>query len=165
MAKPTTYAVPICLGLTLLALIGIALSVTQKNPIYAIVLLIPTVIYEVYRTEPGASTKVASWAMLGILILELIFLATGVSYNLANYFGAGDMYLGGFIVPLGDLKILAPAIIAVIALVLAIRTAGPFTKWLSIIIFVTVFAVIYTIDSESFRNLFRSAVQQIFFYF
>ena len=165
MAKPTTYAVPICLGLTLLALIGIALSVTQKNPVYAIVLLIPTVIYEIYRTEPGASTKVASWAMLGILILELIFLATGVSYNIANIFGSSDIYMGGLIVPLGDIKILAPAIIAVIALVLAIRTAGPFTKWLSIIILVTVFAVIYTIDSESFRNLFRSAVQQIFFYF
>jgi len=165
MAKPTTYAVPICLGLTLLALIGIALSVTQKSPVYAIVLLIPTVIYEVYRTEPGASTKTASWAMLAILILELIFLATGVSYNLASYFGTDDVYMGGLLVPLGDIRVLAPAIIAVIALVLAIRTAGPFTKWLSIIIFVTAFTVIYTVDSESFRNLFRSAVQQIFFYF
>ncbi len=165
MAKPTTYAVPICLGLTLLAIIGIVLGLTQKNPIYAIVLLIPTVIYEVYRTEPGASTKTASWAMLAILALELFFLATGVSYNLASFLGIDDIYMGGLIVPLGDLKVLAPAIIAVIALVLAIRTAGIYTKWLSIIIFVTAFTVIYTVDSESFRNLFRSAIQQIFYYF
>ena len=51
MARPTKYATQICLALTVVTAIGLGLSLLTKNPLCAVVLLIATTIYEVYRTE------------------------------------------------------------------------------------------------------------------
>jgi ABC-type transport system involved in cytochrome bd biosynthesis fused ATPase/permease subunit len=62
-------------------------------------------------------------------------------------------------VPLGDLRIVGPAIVAVLAVILFTRTRGVYTKWLAVIIFVTCFAIIYLIDPVVFQELIRYGVQ------
>ena len=49
---------------------------------------------------------------------------------------------------------------AVLSIILFIRTYGAYTKWLAVIIFVTSFAIIYTIDPLIFKELLKYAVQQ-----
>jgi len=108
MAKPTTYATPICLVLTLIAAIGIIAGILEKNALWLIFLLLPTVIYEVYRTE-GESTKWASWFLLILLVVELIFLLFNIKFNLASFLGQDYAYIGSTNVPLGDLTVVFPA--------------------------------------------------------
>ena len=59
MAKPTKHATLICTIMTIVALIGILLGILFSKPIIIVACLIPTVIYEAYRTE-GESTRWAS---------------------------------------------------------------------------------------------------------
>jgi hypothetical protein len=59
MARPTTYATPICIGLTVLAAIGIVIGLLTEEVTWPIASLVPTVGYEAYRTE-GPSTRWAS---------------------------------------------------------------------------------------------------------
>jgi hypothetical protein len=161
MAKPTTNAVPICLGLTIVAAIGAIITILYAKPIVMVLFLLPTVIYELYRTQEGASTKWASWGMLIILILELILILTGRSYDIGQWLGASDTYVGGFTIPLGDIKVLAPAILAVLSLILAFRTAGIYTKWLAGIILVGSFVLIFTISPGEFKDFLRTGIQQL----
>ena len=51
MAKPTKHATLICTALTVLALIGILLGILTTMPLIIILFLLPTVVYEVYRSE------------------------------------------------------------------------------------------------------------------
>ena len=73
MAKPTKYAPMICIILSILAVVGIILSLLLTSPLPAVFLLLPTVIYEVYRTE-GASTKASSIIILIVLLFELVLI-------------------------------------------------------------------------------------------
>jgi len=155
MAKPTTYATPICLVLTLIAAIGIIAGILEKNALWLIFLLLPTVIYEVYRTE-GKSTKWASWFLLILLVVELIFLLFNIKFNLASFLGQDYAYIGSTNVPLGDLTVVFPAAMAVLSVILFFRTAGIYTKWLSVIIFISMIVAVHIISPNSFQDLIRS---------
>ena len=159
--KPTKYAPHICTGVTILALIGIAAGLITGNALWPVVLLLPAAIYEAYRTG-GKSTKAASLLLLGILILEIILLAFGVNFNLVEFLGTTQQRIGGYLVPLGDITIVGPTVIAVLSVVLFTRTRGKFTRWLAVTIFVTCFAIVYTIDPETFNELLKYAVQEGF---
>lgn len=159
MAKPTKYATPICLVLSILALIGIIAGLLLKSPLIIIILLLPTAVYEVYRTE-GKSTKASSILLLLVLIAEILLIVFKVNFNLAEYLGMDERYIAGYIVPLGDIKIFGPIIMAVLAVVLFIRTYGKYTKWLAVIIFITSFAIVYTLDPEAFQELLRFGVEE-----
>ena len=159
MAKPTTYAPLICTITMILAIIGIVVSLIIKSPIPAILLLIPTVGYEIYRTE-GDSTKIASIAVGVILALELFLIIFHIDFDLASYLGEETRYIAGYEVPLGSLTIVGPAVIAVLAVVLFLRTYGVFTKWLSVTIFVTAFVIIYTISPTTFQELLKYGVKE-----
>lgn len=163
MAKPTTYATPICIALTLFALLGIIIGLNLHLPIIVIIGLLPAVLYEIYRTE-GESTRWASWATLIVLVLELIFIIFGLSYDLSKLMGQQEIYMAGSFVPLGDIKVVGPVVLAVLAVILFVRTAGVYTKWLSVIIFVTAFFAIYALSPTMLGDLIRSSVRQIFFY-
>lgn len=163
MPKPTTYATPICLVLSVLAIIGIVIGFLTMNPIYPVLFLLPAVGYEAYRTE-GPSTKWSSWLLLIVLILEIIFIIFKISYNLAAFFGRESAYVGMSYVPLGDIKIVGPAIMAVLSVVLFLRTAGIYTKWLAVVIFLTAFTTIYIMDSAIFRELLKNGISNIFWY-
>ncbi|KKQ36088.1 MAG: hypothetical protein US52_C0009G0010 [candidate division WS6 bacterium GW2011_GWA2_37_6] len=71
MAKPYRNATTIIGIMTLFAVIGIIVGLLIHSPLVILVFLLPTVIYEVYRTE-GETTKLSSFVLLAIYILEII---------------------------------------------------------------------------------------------
>lgn len=160
-AKPTKNAKLICTLTMISALFGIILGLLTNNPLWIIFFLFPAVIYEIYRTQ-GVSTKWASWMMLFLLVAQIVLVVFNINWNFAEFLGQNSAYIGGQYVPLGDIQTLGPVLLAVVSLILMIRTAGVYTKWLAAIIFVTSFAIIYVLNSEIFAELLRSAIQQLF---
>ena len=152
MAKPTKYATAICIALSILLFIGIVLGFWQKNILYILGFLLPAVIYQVYRTE-GKSTKWASWTMLIVIILEFILVIFKVNFNIAEFLGSGGEYVAGYYVAFGDLKAIFPTIMAVLSIILFLRTRGKYTKWLAVIIFIGALAITYQVNPEGFKDL------------
>lgn len=158
MAKPTKHANKICLILSLVALVGILAGLVGGWPIVVLLIaLVPSVAYEVYRTE-GPSTRWASWALAIVLVLEAIFLILNVNLDVAELLGYTSRDVAGYEVPLGDIKIVGPAVMAVLALILMSRTRGRYTKWLAVNIIVTSFALIYVLDHTIFLRWVQVAV-------
>jgi len=159
MAKPTKHAGTICTILGIIALAGIVLGLLRSSPLITILLLIPTAVYEVYRTE-GESTRWASWVLLLVLIAEVFLVALGVRFDLARFLGEEERYVAGYEVPIGDITVVGPAVMAVLSLTLIARTRGRYTKWLAAIILVTSFAIVYAIDPTVFARWIRLALDQ-----
>ena len=159
MAKPYKHAAPICIVMTILAGIGIIIGLITWRPLITIIFLLPTVIYEVYRTE-GKSTKWAAWVLLAVLIAEIVFVATNISFNLATFLGTSEKLVGGYRVPLGDIKVVAPTVMAVLSIILFVRTRGRYTRWLAVVIIVTCLAIVYTLDPAIFGSLMQIGVQK-----
>jgi len=158
MAKPTKHASKICLVLSVIALVGILAGLVWRMPMaLLLVALAPSVAYEVYRTE-GPSTRWASWALAIVLVLEALFLIFDVNLDVAELLGYSSRYVAGYDVPLGDIKIVGPAIMAVLALILMTRTRGRYTKWLAVNIIVTSFALIFVLDHTIFVRWVQVAV-------
>ncbi len=163
MAKPTKYATLICFVLMIVAAICAYIGYRNQSAIVIVLGLLPTVIYEVYRTE-GESTRASSWLMLFVLVAEAILILFKINFDLGQYLGQSDAIIGGSVVPLGDIKILAPAIMALLSVILFTRTAGIYTKWLSVIIFAVSFVLIYVISPEGFSGLIKSAINQVIYW-
>lgn len=159
MAKPYKRAAPICFALTGLAVIGAAMGIMRSNPLIVIAFLVPTVIYEVYRTE-GPSTKWASWVLLLVLAAEALLIVAGIDINVAEFLGSTQETVAGYAVPLGDIKIVAPAVMAVLAVILFTRTRGRYTRWLAAIIFFGAFAIVYVLDPTIFSTLVRFGIEE-----
>ena len=157
--KPTKYAPHICTGVTIIALIGIIAGLVSGNPLWPVILLIPAAIYEAYRTG-GKSTKAASIFLVLILILEIFLILFNINFNLVEFLGTSQKNIGGYWIPLGDIKVVGPTAMAVLSVILFTRTRGKFTKWLAVIIFITSFAIVYTIDPEIFSELFKHAINE-----
>ena len=49
---------------------------------------------------------------------------------------------------------------AILSVILFVRTRGVFTKWLAVVIFITSFAIVYSIDPTVFSNLLKYAVDE-----
>jgi len=160
MPKSYKYATPICAVLSIFALIGIIIGIAKSSPLIIIIFLLPTVIYEVYRTE-GKSTKLASWLLLIVFIAEIILIAGSISFNLAEFLSMTEGRIGGYVVPLGDIKVVAPTIMAILAIILFVRTRGRYTKWLAAIIFITSFAIVYALDPAIFSELLRHGIREV----
>jgi len=159
MAKPTKNATPICIILSIIAVIGIVIGLLTGYTIAMIIGLLPTAIYEIYRTE-GKSTKASSILLLVILIAELVLIIFNINFNLAEYLGTTEKTIAGYLVPLGDVKIVGPTVMAVLSIILFVRTYGKYTKWLAVVIFITSFGIIYSIDPAIFKDLFQYAVEE-----
>ncbi|HCC68149.1 TPA: hypothetical protein DEP90_03045 [Patescibacteria group bacterium] len=159
MAKPTKYAPLICTVVSILALIGIVVGLLTQETLVIVFLLLPAAIYEVYRTE-GKSTKASSFLLLGVLIAEILLIIFKVDFNLADYFGVDTKYIGGYMVPLGDIAIVGSSLMAVLSVILFLKTYGKYTKWLAVTIFITSFGIIYSIDPGVFKELFQYAIEQ-----
>lgn len=152
MAKPTTYATPICLVLSLLVIVGIVFGFLNHNPLIVVALLLPAVIYEVYRTE-GDSTRWASWMLLLLIIAELVCIIFHINYDLAKWIGEESIYAVGYYMPLGDIKIIFPVLMIIFSLTLFFRTNGKYTKWLAVLIFISAIATVYLIDPNILKSL------------
>ena len=94
MAKPTEHAPLICTILSIVALLGIIASLIWKTPLPAIILLLPTVVYEIYRTE-GASTKISSVLIGLILILEIVLIVAKIDIDISKILGEDTKYIAG----------------------------------------------------------------------
>jgi len=160
MAKPTKYATPICLGLSIVSVIGILVSLFYYSPLIAILFLIPTVAYEIYRTE-GVSTKTSSVIIAFVLFFELILIIFNIDIDIAEFLGQERRYIAGYEVPMGTLTVIGPTIMAILSVILFIRTRGRYTKWLAVIIFITSFVIIYELNPESFKDLFKYGIQEL----
>jgi len=159
MAKPTKYATLICSILTIVAIVGIAVGLLLSNPIIIAACLFPAVVYEVYRTE-GESTRWASWVLLIVIILEIIFIAANISFDLGKFLGESEKTVAGYTVPLGDIKIAGPIVMGILSIILFVRTRGKYTKWLAVIIFLTCFAIIYALNPDVFKNLLKIGMEE-----
>lgn len=158
MARPTKNATPICIGLSLLALVGIVVGLATSTPLVMVLVLIPVVAYEIYRVE-GESTKWASWGMGAVLLGLVVLTIVDISWNLAEWLGQDSADVGGYLVPLGDIKSVGAAMLGALAVVLFFRTRGIYTRWLAVIIFVTVAALVYVLSPDVFRDLLRQGTQ------
>jgi len=158
MARPTKNATPICIGLSLLALVGIVVGLATSTPLVMVLVLIPVVAYEIYRVE-GESTKWASWGMGAVLLGLVVLTIFDISWNLAEWLGQDSADVGGYLVPLGDIKSVGAAMLGALAIVLFFRTRGIYTRWLAVIIFVTVAALVYVLSPDVFRDLLRQGTQ------
>jgi len=159
MAKPHKHAGSICFVLTVLALLGTIVGIMRSSPLIAIVLLLPTAIYEAYRTE-GESTKWASRLLLLLLAAEIVLIVGNISFNLADFLGSSEKMVAGYVVPLGDVKVVGPAVMAVLAVILFTRTRGRYTRWLAAIIFFSAFAILYALDPAIFETLVRFGMEE-----
>ena len=159
MARPTKYAGIICAVLSVVALIGIVVGLLAKSPIVLVLAMAPSVIYEVYRTE-GETTRWASWALAGVLVLEFVLIAFNVSFDVSTFLGSTTTEVAGYQVPLGDLRIVGPAVIAVCALVLIARTRGIYTKWLAVNIICVALALTFVLNPDVFTELLRQGAQE-----
>src|SRR4030065_2035228 len=160
MAKPTKYATLICTIVSVIALAGIIAGILMSKPLIIVILLLPAAAYEVYRTE-GPSTVWASWLLIIVLILEIVLIAANISYDLASFFGESEKVVAGYTVPLGDIKVVGPAIMAVLSIILFVRTRGRYSKWLAVVIFITCFAIVYALNPEIFKDLIRIAADNL----
>lgn len=159
MAKPTKYAPFICIICTVLALIGIIVGFIYSSPIITIILLLPTAIYEAYRTEGKYTTK-ASYILVLVLVAELALVIFKVNFNLAEFLGSEQKSIGNYLVPLGDIKVVGPTIMAILSVLLFTQTRGIYTKWLAVVIFVTAFAIVYVLDPVVFNDILKYGVNE-----
>jgi hypothetical protein len=160
MAKPTKYAPHLCTLFMIIAIVGIVFGFIFRQPLITIILLIPTAIYQAYRTE-GQSTKQASYILLVVLLAEIVLFVFDIQFNIAEFLGADRQYIGGYWVPLGDLRVVGPVIIAVLSVILFTRTRGIYTRWLAAVIFVTSFSIIYLVDPVGFQEFLSFGLREI----
>lgn len=153
-----------CLILTVLAVIAVLLGLVFKSALLICILILPLVIYEIYRTS-GWYTTASSWILLIALVAEIIFIIFGINYDVGQYLNMENAYVAGQYIPLGDIKVLCPVLLAVFSIILLIRTYGPYTKWLSVVIFISAFCIIYILNPHFFSDFLRNSVQRIFWYF
>ncbi|MFA6506700.1 MAG: hypothetical protein WCT14_11400 [Treponemataceae bacterium] len=153
-------AVTYCLSITVIAAIGALLGVMLKTPLIVLVGLLPAAVYEFIRTK-GASTKFSSMLLVILLVAEAIVIVFKIEINLTKILGIGSLSIARFRVPIGDIRIMGTALIAVLSVILFVRTAGVYTKWLAALIFVVGFVFIYALSPAEFGRLFNWAVQEI----
>lgn len=157
MAKPTTYATPVCIVLSILVVIGIIWGFLAKNPLIITLFLIPAVGYEAYRTE-GNTTRWASWVLLLLVLAEAICIIFHVNFDIASWLGASDAYFAGYFLPLGDIQVIFPIVIIFLSLYLFFRTIGKYTKWLAVLLLVSAIAIVYVINPDILKHLLRFQV-------
>lgn len=153
----TKHASPIlmCALVTIIAIVGAVAGLSTHNPLWILLLLLPAVIYETIRTEPGASTKISSIVLLIVVILEIGLIVFGINYDLTKFFGEGEKYIAGYYLPLGDIKVFGPILSAILATVLVFRTYGPYTKWLAIVIALGSLVAVYILNPLFFQEALK----------
>ncbi|PKQ37909.1 MAG: hypothetical protein CVT59_04795 [Actinobacteria bacterium HGW-Actinobacteria-1] len=159
MARPTKNAPLICGILSAVVVLGVVIGLVAKSPIIVLLAMAPSVAYEVYRTE-GETTRWASWTLAGVLVVEFFLIVFKISIDIGAFLGSSTEVVAGYSIPLGDLRIVGPALIAVCALILITRTRGVFTRWLAVNIIVAALALTYVLDPSVFTELLRQGAQE-----
>ena len=159
MAKPTKHATLICAIMTVVAIIGIVLGIIFLKPIIIVACLLPAVVYEVYRTE-GESTRWASWVLLLVIILEIVLIAFNVNFDLGQFFGEASKTVAGYMVPLGDIKIFWHGYNGNIVSDPLYKDTRQISDGCAAIIFVTCFAIVYSLNPDVLKQLFKIGLEE-----
>jgi len=159
MAKPTKYAGLICAIITVLAVIGTILAFFNHAPLVLVLFLFPAIAYEVYRTE-GKSTRWASWMLAIVFGLEMILIIFHINFDIATFLGKSETVVAGYNVPLGDIQIVGPSMIAILSIILFARTRGVYTKWLAVVIILASLCLIDIINPVIFQSFLKVAIDQ-----
>jgi len=77
----------VCLLVTIIAIIGAFVSLSTKNPLWILVFLLTTTIYEAICTQEGVSIKFSSILLLVILILEILLVVFILILILLDFLG------------------------------------------------------------------------------
>jgi len=157
MAKPTTYATPICIVLSILVIIGIIWGIIVHNPLIITLFLVPATGYEAYRTE-GEGTRWASFVLLALVLAEIICITFKINFDIASWLGGSTAYFAGYFLPLGDIKVIFPLVIIFLSIYLFFRTIGKYTKWLAILLLISAIAIVYVINPDILKHLLRFQV-------
>lgn len=152
----------VCLIVTGIAILGAFLGLGSKNVLWVLFFMLPAVIYEVIRTEEGASTKFSSILLFGIIILEIVLIVFNVNYDLANFFETEEKVVAGYTLSLGDIKVFGPLLTAILSTILIFRTYGPYTRWLSIVIAVGSLVAVFIINPLFFQQALKLIVNGLF---
>lgn len=164
MAKPTTYATPICIVLSILVIIGLIWGFLAHNALIVVLFLLPAVGYEAYRTE-GDSTRWASWMLAILIIAEIICIIFKLNFDLASYFSVNDTYAMGYSIPLSDIKVIFPLVMLILSITLFLRTIGKYTKWLAVLIFISSLATVYILDPTFLKQFVGLLLGRGLYYF
>lgn len=159
MPQPTKHATLICIILTAVLIFGVILGLLKHSPLITSLFLLSIVIYEVYRTE-GKSTKWAAWVMLFVIVAEAVSIFFKINFDLAGFLGTEGKNVVGYYVPFGDIKIVFPTIMAVLSLILFVRTYGKYTKWLAVLIFIGAVIIVYMLDPLIFKTIMKSGIDE-----
>jgi hypothetical protein len=151
----------ICIFCTIFALAFIFLSFGFNNPYLILIGYFPAVVYEVWRTE-GTYTKISSVAILVLTVLEALALAGVINFNLAAFLDQEEAYFKGYWLPLGSIVFVFPLIVIVLSILLFSRTAGRYTKWLSIIILVSSAALLFQVDKGALVEAIKTYLRYEF---
>ncbi len=154
MAKEHTHAALICVIVTAVAAAGVAAGIFWKVPAAVIFAALPAAAYEAYRTE-GIASKAASAGIVAILVFLGAAILGGFSLNIARLAGMTSVTIRTVRVPLGDVKILAPAVIAALSWMLLRRTGGVYTIWLAAVIFICSLGILYTLNADVLARFMR----------
>lgn len=154
----------LCILATIFAVVFLIWGFRSKNPYLLIVGVLPAVFYEVIRTW-GVYTKFASIGIFFLLILETLALKGIIKFDLAKFLDMEKFYFKGYPLPLGDIKFVAPLLIAVLSIILFFYTRGKYTKWLSVIILVMSISLVLLIDKGAFVSAVREFIKYFLNYF
>ncbi len=143
------------------------ISELQQNTRTDIIFIITAIFLNLLALGINAATAERSQedtslliVMFIVLILEIVLIAANINFDLASFFGESEKVVAGYTVPLGDIKIVGPIVIAILSIILFVRTRGRYTKWLAAVIFITCFTIVYAINPEIFKNLLGLAVDR-----
>lgn len=143
------------------------ISELQQNTRTDIIFIIATIFLNLLALGINAATAESPQedtslliVMFIVLILEIVLIAANINFDLASFFGESEKVVAGYTVPLGDIKIVGPIVIAILSIILFVRTRGRYTKWLAAVIFITCFTIVYAINPEIFKNLLGLAVDR-----
>jgi hypothetical protein len=127
-------------------------GVYMKNPLYIALGLLPAAAFQAYRTW-GPLTRFASFLFLVMLIAEAVLIVMGINFDLGKFAVTTSRHAAAYNLPLGDIKVVMPLVMALLSLILVIRTAGPYTKWLSLIIITGSIFLVYILCPHQFPSL------------
>lgn len=161
-AKAPINPTIVCLIITGLTVFGAVLSLATKNPIWILFFMLPPVGYETVRTEEDASTKFSSILLLILILLEIGLILFKVNFDLAKFFGSTEKYIAGYSLPLGDIKVFSPLLTAVLSTILIFRTAGTYTKWLSVVIAIGSLVTVFLVNPLFFQQALKLIINGLF---
>jgi hypothetical protein len=129
----------------------------MSNALVVLTALLPTALYEACRID-GKYKRWLAIAVLALLVLEIVFIMANVKLDLAAGIGLTEKYRLGVEIPLADIKIIGPIIMAVLSMVLFIRTSESYSRWLSAVVLVATVAAMYILDPTIYSRMLRFGI-------